>query len=161
MAELYHVAKITKSSYQGGTFEGNQCAKLVKAISQAEWASDHTLSVFKPLFCSLHQLYENVFKARRDLKDEEVAEIASLVNALVDMWKSSSHELQLTRPLKLHVLAVHVVTFTVTHRATPAVFGEQDGESSHRVFAQLMDTYRAMGPRALLHSIKVFNACRF
>jgi len=161
VAELYRSANITKSSYQGGTFEGNQCSKLVKAVSQSDWSNGHPLLAFKPLFCSLRQLYEKVFTARRDLHDEEIAEIESLVNTFVDLWKSSSHELELTRPLKLHVLAVHVVAFTIAHRATPAVFGEQDGESSHRVFRQLMDTFRAMGPRALLHSVKVFNACRF
>ena len=77
------------------------------------------------------------------------------------MWQQSASSLELTTPLKLHVLAVHVPQFVVQHRVTPAVFGEQDGESSHRLFAQLKDTFRAMGPKALEHTVKVFNACRF
>ena len=161
VAELYRVSNITKSPYQGGTLEGNQCYRLVKAVALSEWAGDHPLHAFKPLFCSLHQLYVNVFTARCDLRDEDIAEIEAMVSEFVELWKSSSHELELTRPLKLHVLAVHVVAFTAAHRATPAMFGEQDGESSHRVFRQLMDTFRSMGPRALLHAVKVFNACRF
>ena len=161
MNDLYRSANITKSPYQGGTLEGNQCSKLVKTVALSEWAGDHPLVAFKPLFCSLYQIYSDVFRARPYLKDDDICEIESLVSAFVNLWKSSSHELELTRPLKLHVLAVHVVAFCNTHRATPAVFGEQDGESSHRVFRQLMDTFRSMGPRALLHAVKVFNACRF
>ena len=99
--------------------------------------------------------------ARHDLQQTEIAEIEYLVSDIVNFWLHSSHELELTRPIKLHMLAVHVVAFTTAHRATPAVFGEQDGEASQRIFSQTMDTDRTMGSRALLHSVKVFNACLF
>ena len=58
------------------------------------------------------------------------------------------HLPQLTEPLKLHVIAVHVLEFCDTFRCTPAAFGEQDGESLHRMFWEVFDSVRAQGDKA-------------
>ena len=42
---------------------------------------------------------------------------ANIVTEFIHLWINLSHELHLTRPLKLHVLAAHVVDLTMEHRA--------------------------------------------
>ena len=102
-----------------------------------------------------------MFSCRSGLQHADLRDIEHVVQEFVHMWQNNASSLELTAPLKLHVLATHIVEFTKTHRATPAAYGEQDGECAHRVFSQLKDTFRSMGPRALCHTVKVFNACRF
>ena len=109
----------------------------------------------------LNHVYSNAFADRTSLDDAEIGEIFEDIRQFVHVWQQLAPKLELTSPLKLHVLAVHVPEFAARHRATPAAFGEQDGDSAHRLFAQLKDTFRAMGPKALEHTVKVFNACRF
>ena len=159
--ELYRPANVTKSPYQGGTFQGNECRRIVRTAASRGWKDPHPLAPYRTLFEIMDKMYSTAFSDRRDLGDTDIAEITDVVHDFVKSWQSSSHCLELTSPLKLHVLAVHVLEFTELHRATPAAFGEQDGESSHRLFAQLLDTFRMMGPKALIHTVKVFNACRF
>ena len=67
------------------------------------------------------------------------------VKDLMDKWQENVSSLEPTAPLKLHVLATHVLDFTKIHRATPAACGERDGESANRVFSRLKDTFRMLG----------------
>ena len=159
--ELYRKARVSKSPYQGGTFEGNECRRIVRAAASSDWHGQHPLAPYRSLFRSLDQIYNNVFADRFSLNDFEIAKINEEVGQFVQVWQQSAPLLELTSPLKLHVLAVHVPEFAARHRATPAAFGEQDGESAHRLFTQLQDTFRAMGPKTLQHTVKVFNACHF
>ena len=69
------------------------------------------------MFDALDHVYEKVFAARHDLQYEETVEVANIVTDFIHLWINLSHELQLTRPLKLHVLAAHVVDLTMEHRA--------------------------------------------
>lgn len=161
MEAWYAAAKVTKSPYQGGTFEGNECRRLVRAACSSAWSGEHPLTPYLPLFEAFERLYEIVFPSRCDLTDDDLLVIMTCVQEFVDLWSSLSFQLGLTAPLKLHVLSVHVPQFCVQHRCTPALFGEQDGEMAHRRFLALLNTFRPMGSRALLHTVKVWNACRF
>lgn len=162
-AQLYRPANLTKSPYQGGTFQGNECRKLVKVAAASNWSeAGHPLAAYYPLFVLLNRVYDSVFTARADLTESDLEEMSCLINEFIRTWENLASHLELTMPLKLHVLAVHVMEFSERYRATPGCFGEQDGEASHRQFAQLLDTYRTMGKRsALEHATKTFNACHF
>ena len=138
IGEWYEPANVRKSVYQGGTFEGNQCKKLIRAA--AGWKRGHKFAEYQPLFQSLLQLVEQVFSVRSDLSDEEILSIALCIEEFLNLWNYyRAHGLGLTHPLKLHVLAVHVVDFCERYRATPATYGEQDGESLHRRFFKVCD----------------------
>ena len=159
----YRVAHVTKSPYHGGSFEGNECRRLVTAGNAADWSGCGTLLSYRAraLFVALDTLYKVVFSVRLQLTDDDVEEVALVVQEFVDLWTSLAPTLQLGSPLKLHVLAVHVPEFCSLYRCTPAAYGEQDGESAHRRFASLMDVFLNLGERALAHTVKVFNASRF
>lgn len=161
MAAWYSAAHVTKNVYQGGTFEGNECRRLVRAACKTEWPESHPLAPYRPLFVALENLYSEVFSARVNLTEDDILSVATIIQEFLDLWTSLSSQLLLSTPLKLHVLSVHVLQFCVQHRCTPAAFGEQDGEMSHRRFRGLLDTYRPMGSRALFHTTKVFNSARF
>ena len=127
----------------------------MRAAVSSDWHGRHPLAPYRSLFQSLDQVYNNVFADRFSLDDFEIAKINE-VGQFVQVWQHSAPLLELTSPLKLHV-----PEFAARHRATPAAFGEQDGESAYRLFTQLQDTFRAMGPKTLQHTVKVFNACHF
>ena len=48
--ELYRKANVTKSPYQGGTFEGNQCQRIVRSAAASGWSETHPLAPYRPLF---------------------------------------------------------------------------------------------------------------
>ena len=130
---------------------------------QSKWDDvKHAFAEYRPLFVLLDEIYRTVFTARLGLSEEDIGEIRGLIKEFVDLWKDLAPQLELTEPLKLHVLAEHVVDFTEKYLATPSCYGEQDGEASHRLFSQLLDTFKAIGKqRALEHSVTIFNACNF
>ena len=47
------------------------------------------------------------------------------------------------------------------YQCTPAAFGEQDGEMLHRRFRETLESFINLGDKALLHAVKVWNACNF
>ena len=114
-----------------------------------------------PLFSAFETPYSVVFAALINLSDAEVEEVALVIREFVGLCHNLSPVLQLRSPLKLHVLAVHVLEFCASLRCTPASYGEQDSEACHRQFALISGTFRALGPRALLHTVNVFDASRF
>lgn len=156
----YIPSNVRKSKYQGGTFEGNQCKKLIRTA--AAWKRGHKFWEYQPLFLAFQNLVENVFSVRSDLSDEDIFSIALTIQEFTNMWDYYRRNgLALTNPLKLHVLAVHVLEFCTKFRCTPAAYGEQDGESLHRRFWRLWDTVKAQSYRAMLTAVKHFNAGNF
>ena len=141
---------------------GNECRSLVRTASDSEkkWSTSE-LAPFSPLFVSLEGLYQVVFSARPNLTQDDLQEIALAIEEFVDKWQSLSTHLGLGHPLKLHILAVHVLQFCVDHKCTPAMYGEQDGEMAHRRFKSLRDRFANMGRAGVAHTMKMFNAARF
>ena len=76
-------------------------------------------------------------------------------------WENLTECLSLSKTLKLHIYAVHCLEFAMKYRCTPAAFGEQDGEMLHRRFRHTLETYKALGKKALLHATKIWNSCNF
>lgn len=156
----YEPSNVRKSQYQGGTFEGNQCKKLIRIA--AAWKRGHKFWEYQPLFLAFQNLVEDVFSVRSELTDEDIFAIALTIQEFTNLWAYYRRSgLALTTPLKLHVLAVHVLEFCSEFRSTPAAFGEQDGESLHRRFYRLWDTVKAQGYRAMLTAVTHFNAGNF
>merc|ERR1711974_385582 len=144
----------------GGTFEGNECRKLIAAA--AEWKPANPLFKYKALMVSFNSMLSLAFSIRYDLTDAEIYEIAEGIHEFVALWQyHSTADLQLTSPLKLHILAVHVVEFCNRYKCTPASFGEQDGESLHRKFYIQWDSVKAQGDNAIPFTVKSMTARNF
>jgi hypothetical protein len=157
-SEWYIPANVRKSDYQGGAFEGNQCNKLI--IAGSKLSEDKTLFAFKPLFDIFASLLEHVLFARCNLSDEDIVDISQYIIEFVSTWQHyETYYISLTEPVKLHILAVHVLEFCIRYRCTPAQFGEQDGESLHHAFNVLYKSVKAQGKNALKFATKKFSAC--
>ena len=67
-------------------------------------ARQHSVAPYRSLFQSLDQSYSNVFADRVSPDDPQIAKITEEVGKSVKVWQQSAPLLQLTSPLKLHVL---------------------------------------------------------
>ena len=50
---LYAIAKVHKTKYQGVKFEGNECQKIVKAFNKILWPANHPFCEYQKLFYAL------------------------------------------------------------------------------------------------------------
>ena len=158
--ELYSKARVSKKKYQGGTLEGNECNRVVKAYVETPWLETHALFKYKPLFEAYNQMSVLAFNIRKNLTDDEVKDISIAITEYIMTWQSMAPELKLTEPLKLHVL-VHVLEFCSKFKCTPAAYGEQDGESLHRCFKKVLDQAKTQGIKSVQVAVKKFNASNF
>lgn len=158
--EWYNSAKVVKSVYQGGTFEGNDCRKLISSATQ--WKPTSPLYKYQTLMVTFNNMINKVFAIRYDLTDEEIYQMSEVIHEFIALWQHHTRSaLQLTCPLKLHILAVHVLEFAIRERCTPASFGEQDGESLHRKFYMVWDSVKAQGANAIPYTVKTITARNF
>ena len=97
-----------KNVFNGGAFEGNKCRKFIKTGSN--WEFSHPLQQYQPLPFYFDLVVEKIFIEQKDLSDDDLDEIASIIQSFLMVWKQYEVELpRLTEPLKLYVLAVHVL----------------------------------------------------
>ena len=82
--ELYKRANVTKSPYQGGTFQGNECRRLVQTAASRGWSGAHPLAVYSPLFLSLDRVYTEVFSCKSDLQYSELQGIKHAMQDFVN-----------------------------------------------------------------------------
>ena len=160
-SNLYEKAKVKKTTYQGGKFEGNECQKIVKKFNEIIWPANHPFNDYSRLFYAIETANEFVFSIRLDLTDEDLSDMAVSIRDVLIQWENATESLCLNKILKLHVFAVHCLEFAMKFRCTPAAFGEQDGEMLHRRFRQTREIYSTLGNKALLHSIKTWNSFNF
>ena len=121
----------------------------------------HLLAAYSPLFLRLDRGNTEVFSYISDIQYSELQDIEHAAQDFLDKCQENASSLELTAPLKLPVLPSHILDFRRIHRATTAAYVEQDGEPAGRVFSRLMDTFPMLGPKALCHTVTVFNARRF
>lgn len=84
--DLYEVAKVRKTSYQGGLFEGNETQKIVKSFVKIPWPDDHPFLEYKNLFYALEQANYFVFSIKTDLTDEYIFNAALSINEVLFQW---------------------------------------------------------------------------
>ena len=48
--ELYDIAKVNKTTYQGGTFAGNEIQKIIKTFNVVKWPPGHPFKQYSDLF---------------------------------------------------------------------------------------------------------------
>ena len=159
--ELYEKAKVNKTSYQGGKFEGNEIQKIVKTFNIISWPNDHPFKEYCKLFYALETTNEFVFSIKTELTDVDISNVAISIREVLIQWECLKSSLCLSETVKLHVYAVHCLQFTMKHKCTPAAYGEQDGEMLHRRFRQTLEVYKTLGIKALLHSVKQWNSWNF
>ena len=159
--DLYEKAKVNKTNYQGGKFEGNEIQKIVKTFNSIKWPTEHPFESYSQLFFALETTNEFVFAIKTDLSDEDISNIALSIREVLYQWQCLAESLCLSNTVKLHVYAVHCLDFVLRYRCTPAAFGEQDGEMLHRRFRQTLEQYITLGNKALLHAMKMWNVCNF
>ena len=159
--ELYEKAKVNKTKYQGGKFEGNEIQKIIKTFNQISWSVDHPFASYCQLFFALETTNEYLFSIKTELSDGDITNIALSIQDVTCQWECLTASLCLSKTLKLHIYAVHCLEFAMKFRCTPATFGEQDGEMLHRRFRQNLESYKTLGKKALLHAVKVWNSWSF
>ena len=160
LSELYSKARVTKKRYQGGTLEGNECSRVVKAYVENNWVDSHPLKKYLPLFQSYDQMSQLAFSIRKNLTDDDIVNISIAITEYIITWQGMAPQLKLTEPLKLHVLS-HVLEYCIRFRSTPANYSEQDGESLHRSFKNVLEQFKTQGNNALKAAVKKFNASNF
>ena len=159
--EIYEKAKVNKTTYQGGKFEGNEIQKIVKTFNIINWPNDHPFKEYSNLFYALETTNEFVFSIKTELTEDDVSNIAISIREVLLQWAFLKDSLGLSETVKLHVYAVHCLEFTMKHKCTPAAYGEQDGEMLHRRFRQTLEVHKILGKRALLHAVKMWNSWNF
>ena len=159
--ELYKKAKVNKSSYQGGKFEGNQVQSIVKTFNTISWPKDHPFHEYSNLFYALETTNEYVFSIKTELTEDDLSNIDVSIREVLLQWKCLKHSLCLSETVKLHVYAMHCLDFAIKYKCTPASYGEQDGEMLHRRFKHTLENYKTLGKKALLHTVKMWNSWNF
>ena len=159
--ELYEKAKVRKTSYQGGKFEGNEVQAIVKTFNKISWPKDHPFIEYCKLFYALETTNEFVFSIHIDLTDDDIVNIAISIREVLNQWEYLKNTLGLSETVKLHVYAMHCLEFAMQHKCTPASYGEQDGEMLHRRFKQTLESYKTLGKKALLYTVKMWNFWNF
>ena len=159
--DLYDKAKVNKTKYQGGKFEGNEINKIVKAFNTISWPNNHPFAAYNQIFFALETTNKFVFTIKTHLTDQDLTNIAISIREVLNQWELLKPILSLSYTVKLHVFAVHCLDFAEKFKCTPAAFGEQDGEMLHRRFCQTLESYNTLGKNALLHAVKTWNACTF
>ena len=159
--ELYEIAKVNKTSYQGGTFAGNEVQKIVKTFSMIPWQSEHPFKLYAKLFIALDITNFLVFTSKNNLTDDDIVDISLSIREVLIEWDCLKDSLGLSETVKLHVFAVHCLEFAIKHRCTPSAYGEQDGEMLHRRFKETLVVYKTLGKKALLHTVQKWNSWNF
>ena len=159
--ELYDIAKVNKTSYQGGTFAGNEVQKIVKTFNTITWTGDHPFKMYANLFYSLETTNELVFTTKDNLSDDDIFGIAVSIREVLLQWDYLKNNLGLSNIVKLHIFGVHCLEFAIKQRCTPSGYGEQDGEMLHRRFKESLVAYKTLGKKALLHTVKMWNFWNF
>ena len=159
--DLYEKAKVKKTTYQGGKFEGNEVQKIVKTFNVTSWPIDHPFKEYSKLFHALEITNEYVFSIKTELTDDDLSNIALSIREVLCQWEFLKPSLHLSETVKLHVYGVHCLEFAIKYRCTPAAYGEQDGEMLHRRFKHTLELYKTLGNRAILHSVKMWNSWNF
>ena len=67
---LYEKAKVKKTCYQGGKFEGNEIQKIVKTFNITNWPYEHPFNEYCNLFNALEVTNEYVFSIKTELSDD-------------------------------------------------------------------------------------------
>ena len=156
---LYEPAKVNKTTYQGGKFEGNEVQKIVKTFNTINWPDNHPFVQYKELFQALETTNDLLFRIKTDLTNDDISNIAVSIREVLLQWAFLSNDLHLSETVKLHVYAVHCLDFIMQHKCTPASYGEQDGEMLHRRFKQTLETFCTLGKKkGLLHAVKMWNS---
>ena len=76
-----------KTHYHGGAFEGNECRRLVHTAATSSWEGE--LADYTPLFVTMESLYTVVFAARDQLSDDDLQEIAVVIQEFFSSGKNS------------------------------------------------------------------------
>lgn len=155
-------AKVQKAALFGGTYQGNDIRNIIKVAASLTLPPAHELSNAIELFVAFNSMIIVAFVSRVDLTDDDIDIIESRVESFVSVWQEKSHILEITEPLKLHLIASHTVEFCIRFRATPAAYGEQDGESLHHHFKDFFQNYKSLGAsQGLLSCVRDWNAAHF
>ena len=59
--DLYSKAKVNKTKYQGGKFEGNEIQKIINTFHTLIWPNNHPFACYSKLFSALKTTNEFVF----------------------------------------------------------------------------------------------------
>ena len=144
---------IIRTSYRGGSMEGNQCRQLLMKLGLLEKALPSHLQTYTKALkdfdqvrrsCFGQTLYEDYDQAIRDFKD-------------------SFTELNIPVTPKLHALFVHVRQFCSKQNLSLGPFSEQSSESVHADFKAIwkhfsVDTNHPNFGRHLLSAILKYNS---
>ena len=159
--ELYDIAKVNKTTYQGGTFAGNEIQKIIKTFNVVKWPPGHPFKQYSDLFHAFETVNKYVFTIKSNLNEDDLFYMALSIREVLIHWDQLKDTLGLSFTLKLHVFAVHCLEFAIKHRCTPASYGEQDGEMLHGRFKETLVPYKTLGKNAILHTVKKWNSWNF
>ena len=85
--ELYEKAKVKKTCYQGGKFEGNEIQKIVKTFNITNWPYEHPFNEYCNLFNALEVTNEYVFSIKTELTDDDLFNIGISIREVLLEWE--------------------------------------------------------------------------
>jgi hypothetical protein len=141
-AELWRTTlNLSRDSYHGQVFEGNECKKLLDNTSLLQDILETSFDdVPKDLQRLVHllELYSDI---NRILHEPEVnrAELQSAIEAFKATWKVS----KMTVPTKVHIICYHLLDFVdIRGAANISQFSEQSHEAAHVEFMKTWKNYK-------------------
>ena len=137
-----------RKNYQGSTFEGNQCRKLLNAWHLID-ESKHLM--FKCLISSLHDVMKHLMGINFNINDTFISNAEKIIYKFKWCWKNMG----LSETVKFHLLTVHVLPWTIKHKCTIGVFAEHEIESAHRLFGKRLECYPNLPRR---YALEIQNA---
>ena len=126
---------IGAAPYFAGTYEGNQCAKIIKNRDKfrsmiEKWRNKNKFLPICNVMDDLAEVNNKCYKIKINLNENDLKMIKIAIENLKKSWKEAG----LSITVKSHNLFEHGWAFMVRFLVTLGVLSAQDGESIHRLY---------------------------
>jgi hypothetical protein len=152
--EWFKACNVTRSSYHGGAFEGNECRALLKKHSLLRERAPANIQKFvTALAC-----FDDVVRAcySHTLADD--------YERVIEKFRASFMSLRISVTPKVHAVFYHVSEFCTMTDKGLGPWSEQTSESIHHDFAEtwkrfkIKDQDKTVYATNLLKSVQVYNS---
>ena len=142
-----------KESYWGKTFEGNECSKLMNKISTSATPLSNLPGVENHI--SAIKAFNDV---RNDIFGTELK--SGWKDSLENFCKSYKRIINISKPLKIHILSSHVEDFINKYSNGKGLgfYSEQTGESIHAKFEPCFNKYKIKNKDSPQYGERLKNA---
>ena len=143
---------IKREEYHGGSFNGNDCRKLLKNIAVLEEISASSLSPQVPM-------YIETFKAFNEVVTSCYGKtLGSRYREKISAFKSHYNKLKINVTPKIHAVIHHVGEFCDLVKKGLSPWSEQTAESLHHDFSKIWESFKVRDTNHVQYGERLLKA---